>query len=572
MNQKSSYDRLYELAEKHGDLLRPPAVNHILVRLWQEEQLFALADSLRRENFYLVTMVANDERELGDHCFKIYYLFSHPVEDLFLTIEYLLESQRESYPSIYSYFQAVDPFEQEIRDMFGLEPSGNRDDQVQPGSRLHAPYPCDLYPLRRDRTMAQLKQRVQEYNRQGLHRTTPVERMQPSQGGLLLSVGPVHAGIIEPGRFVFHIAGEVIDDLDIFLGYTHKGIERLFQSKMTLHDGWRLAEQVSGDSAFAHSLAYCRAVEALAESKLTEEAELLRGLFLELERIYNHVGDTAALAHDVALDLIASELMVIREELVRLNASITGHRYLCGLNRPGGIVLPQPLDTDRIWTILFSCLERYTALADRLVSMSSFRNRAISTGILTRADALKIGATGLAARASGVDRDFRRNHPNGIYCELWLRKSFDSSDDLTSTDETIREDRAGDVYARLLARIQEVKSSATIVAKILERWNTFPERNQARFLSEVRFNSDNNYTFAIGHAEGWRGEVIYWIMQDKMEHIYRCKVRDPSMLNWPALRLSIIPHEVKGKRVETILADFPLINKSFNLSYSGNDL
>jgi Ni,Fe-hydrogenase III large subunit len=178
----------------------------------------------------------------------------------------------------------------------------------------------------------------------------------------------------------------------------------------------------------------------------------------------------------------------------------------------------------------------------------------------------------LAARASGVDRDFRRNHPNGIYCELWLRKSFDSSDDLTSTDETIREDRAGDVYARLLARIQEVKSSATIVAKILERWNTFPERNQARFLSEVRFNSDNNYTFAIGHAEGWRGEVIYWIMQDKMEHIYRCKVRDPSMLNWPALRLSIIPHEVKGKRVETILADFPLINKSFNLSYSGNDL
>ncbi|MEW5720168.1 MAG: NADH-quinone oxidoreductase subunit C, partial [Chloroflexota bacterium] len=399
MSLDAPYRQFYQWAEKYGEWLYLPAPNHIATRLQEPDALRAFARLLAGARVYLATVVANDERELEDHCFKIYYLFSHPIADLFLTVEYLLGQGAEFYPSLFALFPAVDPFERKIRDLFGLKAIRENGETVQPRSWLHAPYPADLFPLRRDRTNAQLKQAVDAYNRDGLDRSTPVETMSVNPGSLLLSVGPVHAGIIEPGRFVFRIAGEVIDDLTIFLGYAHKGIERLFQTRLTLMDGWRLAEQVSGDSAFAHGLAYCRAVETLANAPPSPAAELLRGLFLELERIYNHIGDVAALAQDVALEQIASEIAVVRENLVRLNAAIAGHRYLRGLNRPGGICLPQPLDCARIAVELPSAVEAFNILAEKSMNLSAFRDRTIEAGVLTASDALATGATGLAARA-----------------------------------------------------------------------------------------------------------------------------------------------------------------------------
>ncbi len=552
----------------YGDVLEPPAANHVFARVEEPPNLLHLVAALAQRDFYLVTMVANDERELEDNCFKLYITLSHPRGDLFLTVEYLLSG--ETYPSLYPHYPAVDPFEREIRDLFGLCPDGERGRHVPRGSWLHSPYPPDVFPLRRDLTTAEIKQRIAAYNRQGVRPTTPLDTMRPGHGHLFFPVGPVHAGIIEPGWFVFEVGGEVIEDLHIFLGYTHKGIERLFQSRMTLLDGWTLAEQVSGDASFAHSLAYCHAVEALAGTDPPEAAHLLRGLFLEMERIYNHVGDVAALAHDVALDVIASELGVIREELLRLNAAVAGHRLLRGINRPGGVVLPWPLEADRIRSTFASCLERYRELTRALAYASHFRGRTVDTGILTLEDARRVGATGLVARASGIARDYRRDHPWGVYRTAWAQECLSRYPEEDAG--LVEEARRGDVHARFLTRVLEVDTSAAVIEAILQHWERLPEHRETHFCEAVRFAPERDYNFALGYAESWRGDVVYWLMQDKLQRIYRCKVRDPSMLNWPAMRLAIIPHEVNGHQVETILPDFPVINKSFNLSYSGNDL
>ena len=565
---------LHQLVQPYGDPLQPPAPNQLLLQVRTPDRLAELAKHLSQEKFYLVTAVANDERELEDNCFKLYYVFSHPSEDLFLLAEYLLQPTERSYPSIHPFFAAAEPFEREIYSLFGLSPAGSRADHISALDWAHLPYPADLHPLHRSRTTAELKQMATAaFARQ--NGQASAELPQPRLGSLFLPVGPVHAGIIEPGRFVFQIAGEVIDGLNIQLGYTHKGLERLFQTRLTLADGWRLAEQVAGDSPFAHSLAYCQAAENLAGVEAPPAAQLLRGLWLELERIYNHVGDVAALAHDVSADWISSELAVVRERLLRLNAAATDHRFLRALNRPGGVSLPKQRLPEKQWGYLLNAyVEQFNRLADTLSRTDAFRDRAITTGTLTYEDALKLGTTGLIARASGLERDYRRAHPWGVYRQPWLQELLSHLEELkhTPTPGYLPELSNGDVYARFLTRLQEVKNSTAIINEILAHWANLSLAEQNATLTDIQFDPAHNFTFAVGYAEGWRGDIIYWLMQDKLGRIYRCKVRDPSMLNWPALRQAIIPHAVADKMVDTILPDFPLINKSFNLSYSGNDL
>ncbi len=559
-------DEMLRQLGRYGELLYSPAQNQLLLQVRQAGLLLELADFLHDQRFYLVTVVANDERELEDRRFKLYYMFSHPAADLFVLAEYLLEPGAETYPSIHRQFAAVDCFEREIRDLLGLRPQDTREAAVEPGSWLHGSYPDRLHPLRREHTTDELARRVAAHADGQSAPQADVAR--PRAGSLIMPVGPVHAGIIEPGQFLFTIAGEAIEDLDIRLGYTHKGIERIFQSRLSLLDGWRLAEQVSGDSSFAHALAYCRAAETLTDTRVPPAAELLRGLFLELERIHNHVGDVAALAEDVALEWLSSELTVVREQLLRLNKRVAGHRYLRRLNRPGGVALPAPLDGDHVRATLRACLARFGELARRMKGRAGFRDRTIGIGILTREQALDLGVTGMAARACGIRRDCRWDHPTGLYGGAWLRADPDPGWRAAEVTEA----QAGDVYARFLTRVEEVQSAHAIVEGVLDRWDAFSPEERNRLLHEPHVLPENNYTFAVGYVEGFRGDVVYWLMQDKMNGIYRCKVRDPSMLNWPALRRSVLPGTVDGARVETVLADFPLVNKSFNLSYSGNDL
>ncbi|HEY85062.1 MAG TPA: hypothetical protein G4N96_08145, partial [Chloroflexi bacterium] len=434
-------------------------------------------------------------------------------------------------------------------------------------------YPPDLYPLRRNRTTAALKQAIQQYR--PLSADAPrLKEPQPAAGEWLLSVGPVHAAVIEPGRFLFRLGGEMIEEVGIQLGYTHKGIERLFQVDRALENGWQLAEHVSGDSSFAHSMAYCQAVENLARIQIPPQAILLRGLFLEFERLANHIGDCGALARDVAMDMAASEMAALREKVLRLNLHATGHRLLRGVNRPGGVQLPGTLDIEKIAKTIAEIDTAFTFLGRQVQQKPGFRDRAINTGILTRQQAANLGATGLAARASGLERDFRLRHPFGIYQDAAFRQ-------IIRRQSLPLEATAGDVFARFLIRWYEAQTSAIVIRKILAHLKKTAGQ-QTSFTTPIEFRRIQNYEFGLGYVEGWRGDIVYWLMKDKFQGIYRCKARDPSTLNWAALKAALNPHPLDNeyierhkapqRAVETIIADFPIVNKSFNLSYSGNDL
>ncbi len=581
-------------------------------------QLCQICQRLQKQSAHLVTIVANDERHLEDECFKLYYVFSHNVEDHFLILEYSLHEytipehlppdhalsryllQGRTYPSIRKIFAGATSFEREIFDLFGLttfvaDPSNDSrieavsstiplSETVPSGFLLHAAYPPHLAPLEASKKVGDIQKEIERYS-------APIKDVSNGKAHeVVLPVGPIHAGIIEAGRFSFHIAGEVMDDVDIQLGFKHKGIEKLFQTKFSLLDGWQLAEKVSGDSSFSHSLAYCHAVEALTRIEVPQKAIWLRGLFLELERLYNHIADSAALAHDVAFDLVSSEIAVIREYLVRLNAELTGHRLLRGINRPGGIVLPpdrtEAIDHQYIDSITSKVsrkrfrtfndlIEEFRELGELLLRTSAFRDRTINTGTLKKDQALELGATGLVARASGIEqRDFRVNHPFGIYqFEPHLQETIDLRAHIQHKEGLKRLRMSGDVFSRLEMRLHEVNTSFRVIQHILTRLEITPADTLMEQYIEEAIRRAENFDFALGYVEGWRGDIVYWVMKDRFNRIFRCKVRDPSFLNWPALRVAVMPDDpTQPDATGNILPDFPIINKSFNLSYSGHDL
>ncbi len=572
---------LFALLGGADPVISTPVDQQVQVQVQQDARLREIAQQLAEDEYYLVTVVANDEQELEDRRYKIYYVFSHPTEDLFLTIEYLLDRGSAGYCSIRDFFPAVTTFEREMRDMVGLSPAASEDyvasQPVMPrGSWLHDAYPDDLFPLRRTHTADQLSERAAGHvasrvpagAASGPWVADGVDTA-PEDGPaeMIIPVGPIHAGIIEPGQFLITTAGEAIEDLQLRLGYTHRGIERMFQSHVNLTDGWRLAEQVSGDTSFAHSLAYCRAAEVLTDTRVPLTAELLRALFLELERIHNHVAGVEGMAVDVGMEQFAAEFAVIRERVLRLNQRLTGHRYLRSVNRVGGIHLVGSPDLTDIAAALRGPIKLFEELTTSMIARSGFRERTIGVGVLRKDEALALGVTGLVARASDVRRDSRLWHPLGAYCDAGpvLHQAHDLGDD--------EEASAGDVFARTLIRAREVLASYKLVEWLAESSPPQGVTDCGPLVVEPRIFPENNYTSAIGYAEGCRGDVVYWLMQDKMNGIYRCKVRDPSMLNWPALSACVQPKlTAKGIRTETLVADFPLVNKSFNLSYAGNDL
>ncbi|HYN78730.1 MAG TPA: hypothetical protein VES73_13175, partial [Lamprocystis sp. (in: g-proteobacteria)] len=407
------------------------------------------------------------------------------------------------------------------------------------------------------------------------------------------------------------------------LWFTHRGIEKLFEGRR-LMDGGELAGVVTGDSAFAHSLAYCLAVESLADFAAPPVLQHWRALLLELERIVNHMADCAAIVHDMAFDALSSPLTVVQEQAVRLAQELTGNRLLRGVNRPGGMVLPAeaqaalPGLAGRIEELVDGFLD----LALPVMQEPACRDRLIATGVLTRREALSLGATGLPTRASGVlARDFRLRHPWGIYCDVNIRKRIKGIAqeplDLTRLNEPqpdaidwtrrvpvrkqpkLRKERetheedpglkepatidlTGDVFARTWLRLAELEACRDLMEPIVAGLVDAPPLAAPAPGSaadiEAALRDAENFDFGIGCVEAWRGEVCYWVQKGPRGSIYRCKVRDPSVFNWPALAQAVVCKNRQdgepgaGLRHENILADFPLINKSFNLSYAGSDL
>ncbi len=566
----TAYQTIQQTGARYGSLIYRPSQIELHFLFHTAEALHACCKDLLNLGCYLITMVANDERELEDHCFKVYHLFSHPVENIFVTLELAIKEGQEMYPSVADLYPAAEVFEREIADLFGLFPECEWPRTFHQ-SYMYNSYPEGLYPLRRDWSQEAFQNYLKGASPVA---PTPAELANPGalpEGELYLPVGPVHAGVIEPGNFLFRVSGETVEQLNILLGYTHKGIERLYQSSFSIPDGWQLAEKVSGDSSFAHSLAYCKAVENLVQARLPTETHLLRAIFLELERLLNHITDCGALAGDLALEVPAGDLLVLRERLVRLCASLSGSRFLRGVNRPGGLCLPRPFEKHVLLSEVRSVVQAFMKLANLLILRSDFRERTINLGVLPAETALRLGVTGLAARASGLKRDFRLQHPFGPYrspeTQDLIRRGVELADLPLSRPGVMN----GDVFSRFIQRVVEVGTAGRLIEKFVDELGSVAI-SQTEFLRPIDLHAVPNYEMGMGYVEGWRGDIIYWLMKDKFDRIFRCKVRDPSMLNWPGLREAVAASGAAPAGAETALADFPIINKSFNLSYSGVDL
>ncbi len=478
-------------------------------------------------------MFAADERQI-DETFKIYAVFSIPGIDKFFIIVLSVRDNVFTFPSITKEIPAAHWYEREIRDMFGIIPEGHPDLR-----RLvfHDSFPENSYPLRKDWHISDTD--LKEWG-EGIKQKVPYKFMEVEGEGIYeIPVGPVHAGIIEPGYFRFSAVGETIFFLEPRLFYTHKGTEKHFEG-MSFFDGVRLSERISGASSFSHSDAYCMAVERMAGLEITEKAKAVRTLLLEIERLYNHMGDIGNLCAGTGLQVGYAKGAIIKERIMQLNERLTASRYLRGVNVIGGVKEDVLLKADDILSTVDIVTKKYKELMNLLNGSISHIERLENIGVLSEDIALRLGATGVTARASGINDDIRKAHPHLLYDRL----EFES--------HTMAR---GDVFARMMVRAEEAECSISIINALIEN------RYKGELTVEVK--GIPPYSSAFGYTETPRGSVFYWVMSDKNGMPLRVKLRSPSYCNWPA-----VPFAVHGNFVP----DFPLCNKSFELSYSGCDM
>lgn len=461
--------------------------------------------------------------------YELFYLFTLSEHREWLLLATELTDDDRLFHSITPHVHAAQWYEREIRDLFGLIPKGHPDLR-----RLvrHEHWPKGTHPLKKDFPCDTVLQRAQ-----GQFAFRHIE----GEGVFEVPVGPIHAGIIEPGHFRFSVAGEPIMQLEVRHFWKHRGIEKLFEQQ-PLTAGVPLAERVSGDTTMGHGVAYCQAVETLLGIEVPERARYLRSLFLELERLHNHLGDVGAIANDTAYAVAHAHCSRLKERIMQLNDRLTGSRFLRGVTRVGGVTMDlteaQLADTmaemDRIEPD-FSEIERI------LFANASLTDRLETTGVLTERIAWDHGVVGVVGRASGIDRDIRRDHPYAAYEKLSLKVPLY---------------RYGDVRARMRVRLDEIHESMRLIRDIGVQIPAGP------VIAEPTIEPTAG-DWALSAVEGWRGEILYMVMAGPQGRLHRCKVRDPSFVNWPAIQWAVIGN---------IVPDFPLINKSFNLSYAGNDL
>jgi Ni,Fe-hydrogenase III large subunit len=355
-----------------------------------------------------------------------------------------------------------------------------------------------------------------------------------------VAVGPVHAGVIEPGHFRFQCHGEVVLHLEIALGYQHRGVERALvggPGRRTINE----IETLAGDTTIGHATAYCQALEGLAHAAVPPRADALRAIALELERMANHVGDLGALAGDVGYLPTQSFCGRLRGELLNMTALICGNRFGRGVVRPGGVAFDlEQAHVDRLRAWLTEVLRDVREAVELLTGSTSAVARLEGTGVVSKAQALEAGLVGVAARACGLDRDVRAELPTGMYRFAQVPMATWHS---------------GDVFARTWVRWQEVERSAAFV---LDQLAALPVGAARAGLGPLAHNA-----LVVTMVEGWRGELCHVTLTDNEGCFERYKVVDPSFHNWTGLALAL-----RGEQI----SDFPLCNKSFNLSYCGHDL
>jgi len=357
-----------------------------------------------------------------------------------------------------------------------------------------------------------------------------------------VAVGPVHAGIIEPGHFRFMCHGEDVYHLEIQLGYQHRGIEELFASKKNPFILHNLAESIAGDSVIAHTIAYTNSIESLSNTEISRRAMAIRAIALEMERTAIHIGDLGAIANDIAYLTGNSVYGATRTLVINSLLAICGSRFGRGLVRAGGVNFDIDFKfAEQLKITLSKVYSDIELMSETMFSQSSVLSRLEKTGVVEREKALEIGMVGPAARASGVSIDVRADHPYGMYYYSPVHKiTLDN----------------GDVFARAYIRYVEIKQS---IKFILEQLDILSEKENIL----NKFGALASENFVVSMTEAWRGEITHTVITDKEGNITRYKIKDPSFNNWYGLALA-----VRGNGV----SDFPLCNKSFNLSYCGNDL
>ena len=469
-------------------------------------------------------LFAVDERKAAQK-FAINCVFVSFKERQWVILSMDIPEENPAFESLARSIYSASLFEREIKEMFGIEPKGNPDLRRL---NLHDEvWPQGNYPLRKDFKKAQ-------GDAQGEYKFDRVDGV----GVFEVPVGPVHAGIIGPGHFRFSVAGEPVINLEARLGFTHRGVEKLFEGKL-YPQALRLAECVSGDASFAHSLSFTQAAEKIAMIPVPKQAAYIRAVFLELERMYNHANDIGGMSLDVGFSFPAALAAIIKEAILQLNEKLSASRYLKGVNCAGGVLTEiDEVKKELIRRSLKNIQRDFSGLVKILNSSVSFMDRVDTTGVLRRKTAEDLGIVGLAARASGIPTDLRKYFP-GVYQEAKFKMAVEQS---------------GDCLARLRVRIAEFEESARLIGEFLDKIKP-GEINCVEF--ELREGS------ALGYIESWRGPVLYWLKTNPGGLIERCKIVDTSFHNWQGLAYAALGN---------IIPDFPLCNKSFDLSYPGNDL
>lgn len=487
----------------------------------------ALVDCLRNEfEARLVTVFAEDRRS-AEGVFFNYYVLEAKGDPRYLLVRAPVRAEHPEFASISAQLPAVNWQEREIQDWFGLKAVGH------PNPRrvaLHDNWP-DVHPLRKDFPLDTVLPPFEGERH--------IYRPALGEGVFQVPVGPVHAGIIEPGHFSFAVAGEPILYLQLRMFYTHKGTEKLFE-KLPIPKAVFLAESISGDSSFSHGTAFCQAIETAAEMKVPFRALIIRTILLELERICNHVADIGAIATDVGFVIANAHASRLKEMLVSLNEELSGNRFLRGMVCVGGVRRGwNPAQQISLRSTIDAFASEFQSLVGLIDSSESTRDRLEQTGVLRPEKAKDLGIVGVAGRASGMDLDVRRDHPYAAYNRYSFR---------------VPVYEVGDVSHRMQVRVDEVNESLGIIRAAAN------ESLHGEFCTPVPPIPPDRC--ALSAVEGWRGEIVHWIRTGPHNHLERCKIKDPSLNNWPAQ-----VEAVQGN----IIADFPVINKSFNLSYSGTD-
>jgi len=489
------------------------------------QELHSLCEQVKHSGGKLVALWGSDETE-GDGNYALHVALVCVTGMLVLTLP--IDQHKPDFPDLSKLFPAANRMQRSVADMLGLHPTEGGDHRKW---LRHSAWPGNVHPLRKSFDIG-ARFPLEEDNYPFVAVT--------GNGVHEIAVGPVHAGTIEPGHFRFSIIGERVLKLEERLGYKHKGIEKRFEG-MTLQQGAKLAGRISGDTTVGYAWAYAQAVESATRTDPPARALWLRALFLELERLLNHLGDLGYLGNDAALAFGFTQFWILKEDLLRMNGELFGHRYMMDRIVPGGVTCD--LDNTGLLRIAetLNHIKHETGILKEIYDEhAGVQDRFLTTGHVASDLAAQLGLTGLAGRASGQAWDARAQFPCAPYDQL---------------DVNMVTHRNGDVAARVTMRFEEITESIRLIRLILEQ---LPE---GELVTEV--GNAQEGSLGIGWVEGWRGEILVALHVGKDNRIHRLHPHDPSWQNWPVLEHAIM---------DNIVPDFPLINKSFNLSYCGVDL